>query len=43
MIINGFDYVVVFLRKVFNDGRMKAFWLTLKAHVTDGASSGRGP
>src|SRR5438046_6694813 len=32
--INGFDYVVGVLRKVFNYGRMKAFWLTLKAHVT---------
>jgi ATP-dependent Clp protease adaptor protein ClpS len=32
--INGFDYVVGVLRKVFNYGRLKAFWLTLKAHVT---------
>src|SRR6267378_69733 len=27
--INGFDYVVGVLRKVFNYGRMKSFWLTL--------------
>lgn len=32
--LNGFDYVVGILRKVFNYGQMKAFWLTLKAHVT---------
>src|SRR5262245_3429163 len=32
--INGFDYVIGVLRKVFNYGRLKAFWLTLKAHVT---------
>ena len=31
--INGFEYVVGVLRKVFNYGRMKAFWLTLTAHV----------
>src|SRR3954454_10657259 len=31
--INGFDYVVGVLRKVFNYGRLKAFWLTLAAHV----------
>jgi ATP-dependent Clp protease adaptor protein ClpS len=30
---NGFDYVVGVLRKVFNYGRMKAFWLTLTAHL----------
>jgi ATP-dependent Clp protease adaptor protein ClpS len=32
--VNGFDYVVGVLRKVFNYGRLKAFWLTLKAHVS---------
>ena len=32
--INGFEYVVGVLRKVFKYGRLKAFWLTLKAHVT---------
>jgi ATP-dependent Clp protease adaptor protein ClpS len=32
--VNGFDSVVGVLRKVFNYGRLKAFWLTLKAHVT---------
>jgi ATP-dependent Clp protease adaptor protein ClpS len=31
--INGFDYVVGVLRKVFHYGRLKAFWLTLAAHV----------
>jgi hypothetical protein len=31
--INGFDSVVGVLRKVFNYGRPKAFWLTLAAHV----------
>jgi ATP-dependent Clp protease adaptor protein ClpS len=31
---NGFDYVVEVLRKVFNYGFTKAFWLTLKAHIT---------
>jgi ATP-dependent Clp protease adaptor protein ClpS len=31
--INGFDYVIGVLRKVFHYGRMKAFWLTLAAHV----------
>lgn len=30
--INGFDYVVGVLRKVFHYGRGKAFWLTLTAH-----------
>jgi ATP-dependent Clp protease adaptor protein ClpS len=32
--INGFDYVVGVLRKVFNYGGLKAFWLAMKAHVT---------
>lgn len=31
--INGFDYVIGVLRKVFHYGRMKSFWLTLTAHV----------
>jgi ATP-dependent Clp protease adaptor protein ClpS len=31
--INGFDYVVGVLQKVFHYSRTKAFWLTLKAHV----------
>lgn len=31
--LNGFDYVIGVLRKVFNYGAMKAYWLTLKAHV----------
>ncbi len=30
---NGFDYVVEVLRKVFNYGLIKAFRLTLKAHI----------
>jgi len=32
--LNGFDYVVGALRKVFNYSLVKAFWLTLKVHVT---------
>jgi ATP-dependent Clp protease adaptor protein ClpS len=32
--VNEFDYVVGVLRKVFRYGGGKAFWLTLKAHVT---------
>jgi ATP-dependent Clp protease adaptor protein ClpS len=32
--LNGFDFVIGVLRKVFNYGWMKAFWLTLKAHLT---------
>jgi ATP-dependent Clp protease adaptor protein ClpS len=32
--INGFDYVISVLRKVFHYGRMKAFWMTLQAHVS---------
>lgn len=32
--INGADYVVGVLRKVFNYGRIQAVWLTMKAHVT---------
>jgi ATP-dependent Clp protease adaptor protein ClpS len=31
--VNGFDYVVDVLQKVFRYGQLKAFWLTLKAHV----------
>lgn len=31
--INGFKYVVGVLRKVFNYGRLKSFWLTFAAHV----------
>ncbi len=31
---NGFDFVIGVLRKVFHYGGLKAFWLTLKAHVT---------
>src|SRR5690349_18506922 len=30
--VNGFDYVVEVLCKVFGYGPWKAFWLTLKAH-----------
>src|SRR5438874_13766009 len=30
--VNGFDYVVEVLRKVFHYGGGKAFWLTLRAH-----------
>src|SRR3954454_12875340 len=30
--VNGFDYVVQVLRKVFHYGGGKAFWLTLRAH-----------
>jgi ATP-dependent Clp protease adaptor protein ClpS len=32
--INGMDFVVGVLRKVFNYGRLKAVWLMLKAHCT---------
>jgi len=32
--INGFDYVLGVLRKVFNYGYTKAFTLTLKAHLS---------
>ena len=32
--INGFDFVIRVLRKVFHYGYPKAFWLTMKAHVT---------
>src|SRR5262249_44944963 len=35
--LNGFDFVIGVLRKVFNYGRLKAFWLTLKIHC-----AGRG-
>src|SRR5262245_62470829 len=31
--INGFDYVIGVLRKVFHYARLKAFWLTFAAHV----------
>lgn len=32
--INGFDYVVRVLQKVFGYGMAKAIWLTMKAHVS---------
>jgi ATP-dependent Clp protease adaptor protein ClpS len=32
--INGFEYVIGVLRKVFHYNGFKAFWLTLKAHTT---------
>ena len=32
--VNGFDYVVEVLRKVFHYGGGKAFWLTLRAHYS---------
>jgi len=32
--VNGFDFVVRSLRKVFGYDSPKAFWLTLKAHST---------
>ena len=35
--VNSFEFVIGVLRKVFNYGRLKAFWLTLKVHC-----SGRG-
>jgi ATP-dependent Clp protease adaptor protein ClpS len=31
--VNGFDYVVGVLRKVFRYGRARSFWLTLRAHT----------
>jgi ATP-dependent Clp protease adaptor protein ClpS len=31
--VNGFDYVVGVLRRVFKYGGAKAFWLTLRAHA----------
>jgi ATP-dependent Clp protease adapter protein ClpS len=38
--INGFDYVIGVLRKVFKYGLMKAFRLPLKPTSTAGPSSG---
>jgi ATP-dependent Clp protease adaptor protein ClpS len=32
--VNGFDYVIGVLQKVFHYGFTKAFWLTLKAHIS---------
>jgi ATP-dependent Clp protease adaptor protein ClpS len=32
--LNGFDYVVGALRKVFGYGPTKAFWLTLRTHTS---------
>lgn len=32
--VNGMDYVVSVLRKVFSYGRLQAVWLMLKAHVS---------
>lgn len=32
--VNGFDYVVSVLRKVFHYGAMKAYWLTFNTHVS---------
>jgi ATP-dependent Clp protease adaptor protein ClpS len=32
--VNGFEFVVGVLQKVFRYGALKAFWLTLKAHLT---------
>jgi ATP-dependent Clp protease adaptor protein ClpS len=32
--VNGFDFVVGVLMKVFRYGGGKAFWMTLKAHTT---------
>lgn len=32
--INGFDFVVGVLKKVFHYGSLKAIWLTTKAHFT---------
>jgi ATP-dependent Clp protease adaptor protein ClpS len=32
--LNGFDFVVSVLRKVFHYGRVKAFTLTMKAHAS---------
>src|SRR5215475_14333397 len=32
--VNGFDFVIEVLRKVFRYGALKAYWLTLKAHLT---------
>jgi ATP-dependent Clp protease adaptor protein ClpS len=32
--VNGFDFVIGVLRKVFNYRRLKAFWLTLKVHCS---------
>jgi ATP-dependent Clp protease adaptor protein ClpS len=32
--VNGFDFVVGVLRKVFRYGRARAFWLTLRAQVS---------
>jgi ATP-dependent Clp protease adaptor protein ClpS len=32
--VNGFDFVVGVLMKVFRYGSVKAIWMTLKAHTT---------
>ena len=32
--MNGFDYVVRILQKVFGYGMTRAIWLTMKAHVS---------
>jgi ATP-dependent Clp protease adaptor protein ClpS len=32
--LNGFDFVIGVLRKVFNYGRLRAYWLTFKVHCT---------
>jgi ATP-dependent Clp protease adaptor protein ClpS len=32
--INGFDYVIKVLRKVFGYGYPKAFWHTMQAHIS---------
>jgi ATP-dependent Clp protease adaptor protein ClpS len=40
---NGFDFVVEALRKVFRYGRLRAFWLALKAHLRGQCAVWSGP
>jgi ATP-dependent Clp protease adaptor protein ClpS len=41
--INGFEYVIGVLRKVFRYGGMRAFVLTLRAHLTGRSAVWIGP
>lgn len=40
---NGFDFVVAALGKVFRYGRLKAFWLALKAQLRGQCAVWHGP
>src|SRR5689334_1871978 len=41
--INGFDYVIGVLRRIFRYGGMRAFALTLRAHLTGRSTVWVGP